>query len=285
MTSPELRDLYQDHQGKVSDRWSLYLREYQRILSSYREKRINLLEIGVQNGGSLELWGKFFPGAERIVGCDVNPRCGDLQFDDKRIQVVVGSAVDESVRERILALLPTIDIVIDDGSHQSRDIIAAFFGYFPRIVDGGVFIAEDMHCSYWSKFEGGLFHPLSSISLFKTLGDVVNREHWGIQTEPRELLDPFYSHYGIHISDEDLRHVHSVEFVNSMCVVRKEQPGVNDLGNRFVTGKIADVDPGHWELHASKSYALDQSDNPWARRPRPLDRLRNLAGKLRRVTR
>jgi hypothetical protein len=111
--------------------------------------------------------GKILPNATRIVGCDVNPRCAALRFDDPRIGIVVGSAVDESVREKILSTVPSLDVVIDDGSHQSREIIAAFCSYFPRIADGGVFIAEDLHCSYWSKFEGGLFHPLSAISFFK----------------------------------------------------------------------------------------------------------------------
>lgn len=51
-----LQQLYQEHHGKVSDKWSLYLAEYDRLLSPYRERAVNLLEIGIQNGGSLEIW-------------------------------------------------------------------------------------------------------------------------------------------------------------------------------------------------------------------------------------
>ncbi|HEX9872458.1 MAG TPA: hypothetical protein VGC99_28455, partial [Candidatus Tectomicrobia bacterium] len=47
-----LEQLYAEHSGKVSDKWSSYLTEYGRIFADYRHKPIRLLEIGVQNGGS-----------------------------------------------------------------------------------------------------------------------------------------------------------------------------------------------------------------------------------------
>ncbi len=51
MTQPTLKRFYTDHRGKVSDRWSLYLTEYDRLLAAFRNKPIGLLEIGGQNGG------------------------------------------------------------------------------------------------------------------------------------------------------------------------------------------------------------------------------------------
>lgn len=63
-----LQQLYQEHHGKVSDKWSLYLAEYDRLLSPYRERAVNLLEIGIQNGGSLEIWTRFFAHAHRVIG-------------------------------------------------------------------------------------------------------------------------------------------------------------------------------------------------------------------------
>lgn len=55
-----LTDMYQDHIGKLSDKWEFYLREYERVLKDYRKRNISLLEIGIQNGGSLEIWSVFF---------------------------------------------------------------------------------------------------------------------------------------------------------------------------------------------------------------------------------
>src|SRR5450830_1175849 len=173
MNRKSLHQLYAEHTGKVSDKWSLYLTECDRLFDDYRDKPVRLLEIGVQNGGSLEIWSKYFSNASALIGCDINPDCARLSYDDPRIGVIVGDANAPDVREQVLLRSPQFDIIIDDGSHLSSDIIKSFALYFPRVVEGGVFIAEDLHCSYWGHFEGGLFYPYSSISFFKRLADVI----------------------------------------------------------------------------------------------------------------
>jgi hypothetical protein len=60
------------------------------LFSVYRDQQIRLLEIGVQNGGPLEIWAKYFLKAEKIVGCDIDQNCGRLQFADPRIKIVIG---------------------------------------------------------------------------------------------------------------------------------------------------------------------------------------------------
>ncbi|MSE14260.1 hypothetical protein GKC49_03600 [Pantoea agglomerans] len=55
-----LKELYQEHHGKSSDKWDIYLEIYHNILSGQQKTLKNLLEIGVQNGGSLEIWSKYF---------------------------------------------------------------------------------------------------------------------------------------------------------------------------------------------------------------------------------
>ena len=87
-----LKNVFVEHREKVSDKWSIYVAEYDRLFQVYRDQPIRLLEIGVQNGGSLEIWGKFFTNAEKLVGCDINPDCAQLQFDDPRIAIVLANA-------------------------------------------------------------------------------------------------------------------------------------------------------------------------------------------------
>ena len=65
MTS-DLRQLYADHSGFVSDKWEAYFPVYERWLALYRQQPIRLLEVGVQNGGSLAVWGQYFSFAEKI---------------------------------------------------------------------------------------------------------------------------------------------------------------------------------------------------------------------------
>ncbi len=247
-----LMDLYQQHTGKVSDKWSFYLYEYDRIFSPYREKSISMLEIGIQNGGSLEIWNKYFTNANIFVGCDINDDCKKLKYDDPKILVVVGDATKLEVQEKIFENSKNFDLIIDDGSHTSGDIIKAFAYYFSCLNDGGIFVAEDLHCSYWSDFDGGLDYKYSSIEFFKKLADAVNFEHWGISGAVDEKLDELLKFYGAFMTPNDLKSISSIEFVNSMCIVKKRSSSLNALGLRIVAGQDELVVQGHKELHMKK---------------------------------
>src|SRR5690554_3569513 len=131
MTEPSLSDLYARHVGKQSDKWSGYLPVYDRLFSPFRHERVRLLEIGVQNGGSLEIWARYFADAAKLVGCDIEPACAGLRFEDPRIAVVVGDANSDAAFARITQISDGFDIVIDDGSHHSGDIVRSFARYFP----------------------------------------------------------------------------------------------------------------------------------------------------------
>ena len=256
-----LRQLYQEHQGKVSDKWSIYLDEYERVFSSLRNNPIRLLEIGIQNGGSLEIWSKYFSNAVKLVGCDINPKCQRLTYDNSSIVLVVADANLDKTESTILGHAPTYDLIIDDGSHRSSDIVKSFARYFPYLTDGGLFIVEDLHCSYWQEFEGGLFDPYSSISFFKQLVDVINHEHWGDDKSRNELLAGFVRRYGISFKEELLAQVHSIEFINSVCVIRKDAPINNQAGRRIIAGQQALVLEVPKEL-GEFCIPLDQSSNP-----------------------
>jgi lipopolysaccharide biosynthesis protein len=239
-----LRQLYEEHKGKVSDSWSLYIDEGDRIFAPYRDKSISLLEIGIQNGGSLEIWGKYFPEARKIVGCDIDPVCARLRFTDPRIAVVVGDANTDRCHQNIVLQAPNYDIVIDDGSHRSGDIVRSFARYFPILNDGGIYIAEDLHCSYWDSYQGGLHNPISAISFFKRLADIINYEHWRNGKARISLLAKFAEEFGTAFDESSLAGLHAIEFVNSLCVLRKLPPAGNALGRRRIAGTGQAVSQG-----------------------------------------
>ena len=259
-----LRQLYEQHQGKVTDKWSIYLSEYERLFAARRGQALRMLEIGIQNGGSLEVWGRYFSDALSIVGCDINPDCARLRYADPRITVVVGDANTDEVEHRIAAASAQFDLIIDDGSHRSGDMIRSFARYLPRLADGGLFVVEDVHCSYWQAFEGGLFDPASSMSFFKRLADVINHEHWGVPKARGDILASFAARYDFEIDDALLGHVHSIEFANSLCVIRKQALAENVLGERFIAGTDELVVDGHAGLHHARPVAPDESSNPWS---------------------
>lgn len=235
-----LSELYKNHRGKVSDKWSIYLDEYQRLLYPFQDKEVRLLEIGVQNGGSLEIWGKFFSNAKKIVGCDIDPRCLELSYPESHIQVIVGDICSvTTAQEALAACSGAIDIVIDDGSHTSEDIIATFFNLFGHLEEGGIYIAEDLHCSYWPGFQGGLHHGNSSIAFFKKLIDILNFEHWEENKTRCAYISETTPIGAEH--EELLSTIHSVEFINSLCVIRKRPLISNTLGPRIISGRYEAV--------------------------------------------
>lgn len=259
-----LQELYRTHTGKVSDKWSFYLDEYDRLFQPYRNQPVRLLEIGIQNGGSLEVWSKYFAQAEALIGCDINPDCAQLQYEDQRIHVIVGDANAAASRQAVQAITPKLDLLIDDGSHVSGDIIESFLHYFPMLEDGGLYVAEDLHCSYWQEFDGGLFDTASSIAFFKALADIVNHEHWGVGQGMQYVLSGMAKKYGLDFSSAGLEKVHSVEFVNSVCVIRKQPAASNQLGRRQIVGQQELVMSVQAALNDMLPVALGQEGREWS---------------------
>jgi glycosyltransferase involved in cell wall biosynthesis len=259
MKSISLAQLYKEHQGKVSDKWQLYLDEYDRLFTPLREKDITLLEIGVQNGWSLEIWANYFKSGEIIIGCDANPSCKILEFDDPRVKIIIGDANNDCTKNNILSLSTSFDIIIDDGSHKSSDIINSFLNFFPRLNIDGIYIIEDLHCSYWKEYEGGLLNPYSSISFFKSLVDIINLEHWGIKKTTPNLLSVFLKKHNLSADDNIFQNIHSVEFINSLCIIRKSTN--NQLNKRVIAGKHAAILPNINHLTDTYLTPPDQTCN------------------------
>lgn len=259
-----LADLYASHRGKVSDKWTIYLNVYEELFRAFRFSRLRLLEIGIQNGGSLEIWGRYFSNATIFVGCDINIACTKLEYDNPRIRVVVADANTDDAELAIAAYSDRFDLIIDDGSHRSSDIVRSFVRYFPKLEQGGLFVVEDLHCSYWQEFEGGLLDPWSSMSFLKRLADVINHEHWGMLYRRAEVLRSFENRYGVALDEDSLAQIHSIEFYNSICVIRKRMRADNELGARVVVGTEAITAAQLMAQNGTLNVADAQHTNAWS---------------------
>ena len=251
MSQIPFSEMHRQHAGNSSDKWTHYLGVYNRLLNEYRDQAINLLEIGVFNGGSLEIWHDYFANAQHIVGCDIDEKCREIQFAGDNIDLIIGDVKSDTTLAAVTAISPEYDIIIDDGSHRSSDIITAFVKLFPLLKTGGIFIIEDLHCSYWHGWEGGLDKHDSSMAFLKCLADVVNHEHWDVQAPRTALLQPFLAAQDA--QELDLASIHSVEFSNSMCIIRKRAPQDNVLGKRVICGQtfaVNDLHTAHGTLTA-----------------------------------
>jgi O-antigen biosynthesis protein len=239
-----IKELFLNHKGKTFDKWSAYLDVYDKLFTPLQDAPISILEIGVMNGGSLEVWAKAFPNSKHIVGVDINPDCAKLVFDDSRITMVVGDANDKDVINQICTTITdSFSIIIDDGSHIGSDVIRSFNNYFPLLGNDSLYVVEDMHSSYWQEFGGALRTPVTSMSYFKRLADISNYEHWRLKLTRSEYLKRFSELYDTEIKDTELSTIHSIQFFNSMVVVNRKKYEQNLLGNRVILGDECVVKP------------------------------------------
>ena len=221
-TKNTLYELYKNHSGYLCNKWEHYFHVYTKTFShmiSHGEP-LTLLEIGVQNGGSLQLWEAFLPKGSTIIGVDIDQKCAQLQFSDN-IKVYIGDATDQRFLEDNFSH-QKFDIIIDDGSHISGDVIKTFQELFPKLKYGGIYIVEDCHSSYWAGYNGGFRYKNSMIEYFKRLVDSLNFNYI-------QAFDAQVSLEEINLLRELNKEIASITFYDSVIIIekymqRKERP-------------------------------------------------------------
>ena len=134
---------FDHHSRKHSDYFEVYDKHFRAI----RERKLNILEIGVQYGGSVEMWAKYFPYAH-ITGVDIDPMC--KIHAGARVSIKIGDQSDRA----FLSQFKNYDIIIDDGGHTMSQQQISFEVLFPLLNPGGIYVIEDLHTSYWPEFRG-----------------------------------------------------------------------------------------------------------------------------------
>ena len=162
--------LFEKH--RCIDKWIHYFPIYEKWFGPYRGKNIVFVEIGVQNGGSVQMWKNYFGKDAQIVGIDIDERC--KQFEEEQISIEIGSQEDEKFWAAFKEKYPRVDILLDDGGHTMNQQIVTFREMFPHIKDGGLYMCEDCHTSYFPSYGGGLNNPASFIEFTKKFIDEIN---------------------------------------------------------------------------------------------------------------
>jgi len=169
-SKPGLERLFFDNEGVVVHKWVHYLPIYEQYFSRYQNSPVKMLEIGVNKGGSLNLWREYFGPKATIFGIDVNPHCAHVAAAPN--QVRIGSQADPAFLVQVVDEMGAPDIVLDDGSHIGRHQRASFATLFPLLADGGLYVIEDTHTAYWPTiYEGGYRKPGTAIEFVKNIID------------------------------------------------------------------------------------------------------------------
>lgn len=123
-----------------------YTRLYHELFKDMQVVR--LLEIGINTGASLHMWAEYFPRTI-IEAIDVDPTC---LIQTPRIRSHQGDQTDGERLEEI-TFEKRYDIIIDDGSHRTADIVESAKVLLPHLKKGGYYIIEDVDQGDYSSCE------------------------------------------------------------------------------------------------------------------------------------
>tara|TARA_Y100000389_G_scaffold204076_1_gene254843 strand:- start:157 stop:969 length:813 start_codon:yes stop_codon:yes gene_type:complete len=195
----ELIDLFYGSKKK-SIKWQKYFKVYEKLFSKYRNKKITFVEIGILDGGSLEIWKKYFGNSARIIGIDKNPECKKLA--NENFEVFIGSQTDHNFWSNFFNQVGNVDIVLDDGGHTNNQQLISLIESIKYINDGGIHVVEDIHSNYQKHY--GNPHKYSFVNFSKKTIDDINTKFPNIKKFEYSLND----------------YVHSIEFFESIIAFK-----------------------------------------------------------------
>ena len=140
-----------------------------------------------------------------MVTAQLKAECKMLE--EENTTVFIGSQSDKNFLRKISEQMPELDIVIDDGGHTMLQQKVSFDLLYMKVKEGGVYIVEDTHTSYWHAFHGGLGHPNSFIEYSKKMIDSLYDGH--VNNKKRLIVN------------ERTRHINSIHFYDSIVVFEK----------------------------------------------------------------
>ena len=147
---------------------------YHALFEPIRDRVVNVTEIGIALGQSLQVWHAFFERAH-VWGVDIHPgviKRARKQFaGDPRVHILqANSRSDRQVAE--LGLTPaSMDIIIDDGDHFPPVMEKTLHRWWPYLKPGGYYCVEDVATGANAKGQryggraGAFFFPPGSAPL------------------------------------------------------------------------------------------------------------------------
>ena len=123
----------------ISHNYSIY---YEKYFSNFKYKKINILELGSHEGRGLAGFYYYFPNS-KITGANINPF--QMKSKSKRIEELFVDVSSKKILRNLASYIEgDLDIIIDDASHNLRDIIVSFSILFKKLKKGGTYVIEDI---------------------------------------------------------------------------------------------------------------------------------------------
>lgn len=202
-----------------------YDRYYDIYFRDFRNKKgLAFLEIGADQGKSMQLWSEYFSDPSAIDGvsymvnadqkkitCDWNPSVCD------KITIFNG---DQSNSDFLKSIYENhkYDIILDDGSHIPSHQLISLKYLFQALNPGGLYVIEDVESSYWNMPGSSCYgYPVpnagvgaspqfSAVEKLKQIVDVLSRFHM--------------AHPSLHIWPDDDKFF-SITFGQGVVIIRR----------------------------------------------------------------
>lgn len=138
--------------GRGIWKWANALAAYDRHFAGWAGQHVNIGEVGVQSGGSIEMWQNTLGNQVHVYGFDINRNCES--FAGPQVTITIGDQAQPHMwRTFFQTVAHNLDILIDDGGHEPNQMLTTMYEVFPHINSGGFLVIEDIHGqSYMQSF-------------------------------------------------------------------------------------------------------------------------------------
>lgn len=169
------QEFYQGHiQGRGIWKWSNALDAYQRHFANMRGLSCNLAEVGVQSGGSIDMWHSVLGAQSHVYGLDINPQA--LQFGNAMTTITIGDQADVNMWSTFFGatVKSPLDVLIDDGGHEPHQMLVTLEQTLPRMNAGGFVAIEDIHGQHYIQ---SFFTPAANYIATQVQANLVDSVH------------------------------------------------------------------------------------------------------------
>jgi len=161
---PTFQTFYHDYKkGRGIWKWSNALDAYQHHFAGMAGRSpLAVTEVGVQSGGSINMWKVVLGQGVHYYGLDINKAC--LNFKSSSTTIFIGDQADDKVWDTFYSEVSMVDILVDDGGHQAHQMSVTFRRSFDHLNPGGFVATEDVFRQDQWQF---LYDTTKSIGVWK----------------------------------------------------------------------------------------------------------------------
>ena len=201
---------YKNKTDKYNHKFGIH---YDLYLKPFREKFLNILEIGIYKGDSLLSWNDYFSNAT-IYGVDIEKFWDDGVFQNRpKISPMLLNLENEISPIN----LNEYDLIVDDASHTMQNQHFNLTTLWKFLKPGGFYILEDLHTS-WSEVHYSPGYP----KMTDTIYQIIKNEH------PLSNEIEFVNLISNRVDSSSVSHCSS-QGMSTTCVIRKKQKTIEDL--------------------------------------------------------